>query len=87
MDNVRTAQLGHHSITREGGGAEFLNSINYVGLFHFPSAIALPYLFHTLPQAEYLFRFLKKNSTYKVDFVPILIIDKDFMAAFFNFAW
>ena len=57
---------------RGGGGLEFLNSTNYVGLFHFPSAIL--YLFHTLPQAKYLFRFLKKT------------IDEYFMAAIFNFA-
>ena len=63
-----------------------MNWTNYVGLFHFPSAIGLLYLFHTLPQAKYLFRFLKKKSCLQlVDLVPNSIIDEDFMAAIFNF--
>ena len=38
-----------------GGGAEVLNRTNY--LFHLRSAIF--YLIHTLPQAKYLFHFLR----------------------------
>ena len=38
-----------------GGGVEILNSTNYVGLFDFPSALCLLYLFHTLPAWSKIF--------------------------------
>ena len=66
--------LGHNSITRGGAGVFELDKLYRRLSLPVCNRPTLSNVFRTLPQAKYLFHFLKKNPVYKVDLVLISII-------------